>query len=72
VENRAASVAALAQTVLMGMDMSKEFTSVQSQTLALICRSLIELAYQENPTARAVQSAAGAFVASRISGVEGR
>jgi hypothetical protein len=71
-ENRAASAATLAKAVMMGMDASKEFTQVQTQTLILLCRAVIDAMEENNPTARAIQTSHSAFVASRISGAEGR
>jgi hypothetical protein len=70
--NQVASVVSLAKTVLMGMDKTKQMTALPTATLELILNTLIDQAQVDNPTARRIEVSSTAYVASRISGVEGR
>lgn len=69
--NQVASTVSLAKTVRGALDLSQEHSSLPTRTLELLLNTLIELG-ERNSISRAVESAHGSFVASRISGVEGR
>jgi hypothetical protein len=71
-ENRLASIASLAKTILMGLDREKETTPLPTQMVDLLCRTIIEVSQRDNQTARTIQSAHSSFVQSKITGVEGR
>lgn len=68
--NRIASSANLAKAILFGLDHSSEKTVIPTPTLKLLLSSLIELADGDNPTARKIESASAAFVASRLTDIE--
>ncbi|HEY4355949.1 MAG TPA: hypothetical protein VGN16_09395 [Acidobacteriaceae bacterium] len=70
--NKVASTVSLAKTVRMALDHSKEHSALPTRTLELILNTFIELAEQDNPTARNVQGAHSNFVVSRTTGAEGR
>lgn len=71
-QNQIASVANLARAILQSLDHKQEHVSLPTATVALLLNTLIALADSGNPTARKIESASAAFVASRISGVETR
>lgn len=71
-ENKLASVASLAKTILMGLDREKEVTPLPTQMIELLCRSIIEASDRDNATARSIQSAHSSFVQSKITGAESR
>lgn len=70
--NQVASTVSLAKTVKMALDLTKEHSTLPTRTLELLLNTLIELGERSNPTARAVEASQAGFVASRISGIEGR
>lgn len=70
--NQLASVVSLAKTIRSSLDHSKESTSIPTNTLDLICSTMISDFESNNPTARAVQAAHSNFISAQVKGVEGR
>ena len=71
IHNQVASVVALAKSELMAARGQENYT-IRGASFELIVNTLIDLADHDNPTARKIESASAAFVAGRVTGVEGR
>lgn len=70
--NQLASVVSLAKTYRLGLDRSKELTSLPTATLELLLSTFIELAEGGDQTARKIESSSASFVAGRIKAFEER
>jgi hypothetical protein len=69
-ENRTGSMVSLARATIMGLDPNALKTEINTATLKLLCQTIIELGSQDNPTAKALQSAHSTFVQSKTKGIE--
>ena len=68
--DQTASVVSLAKTILFGLDRTQPTVTVTTATFELLLKSFIDHFERDNPTANKIAAASGAFVASRISGLE--
>jgi hypothetical protein len=69
-ENRIASIVNLAKATIMDLDPHAITTAMPTETIRLLCKTVIELGMENNPTAKAVQSAHTAMLQKKMTGSE--